>query len=74
MAALTPVIASNIAVPTSTRIHAVDASLGLGAITSTAVPRPLADVLWLGGDRRGRSIALDNPYRALLAAVWGRAW
>ena len=69
LASLSPVIASNIAVPTSTRVNAVDASLGLGAVTSTAVPRSLADSLWLGGDRRGKSVVLDNPFRATLAAV-----
>ena len=69
LACLSPLMATNIAVPTSCRLRAVDASLGLGAIASTAVPQPVAEVLWLGGDKRGRSLPLDNPFRATLAAL-----
>lgn len=62
-------MASNIALPTSSRIHAVDASLGLGAIVATDVPAAVASSLWLGGDKKGQILPLDNPFREILAAV-----
>ena len=63
LAALAPIISTNVAVPTSPCLHAVDASLGLGAIASTA------EALWLGGDKTGRTLPLENPFRATLAAL-----
>lgn len=69
LACLAPIMASNIALPTSSRIHAVDASLGLGAIVATDVPAAVASSLWLGGDKKGQILPLDNPFREILAAV-----
>ena len=69
LATLAPIMVSNVALPFSQQLHAVDASLGLGAIVETKVPLELAQILWLGGDRRGQSLPLDSPARGILASL-----
>ncbi len=69
LSTLAPIMVSNVALPFSQQIHAVDASLGFGAIVETKVPLELAQILWLGGDRRGQSLPLDSPAKAILAAL-----
>lgn len=36
---------------------------------TTEVPPAVATSLWLGGDKRGQILPLDNPFREILAAV-----
>ena len=52
-AALMPLMASDITAPFCNKVYATDASLGLGAFCSTEVTQPIAQSIWLNGDRRG---------------------
>ena len=67
------VACSNIQVPYSSRIFATDASMAKGAVVSRQVPPEIAEVVWLGGDKRGAYTKLDNPFRSLLRAI-GNEW
>ena len=63
------VAGSNVQVPYSDRIFATDASMRKGAVTSRSVGSSTAQVVWLGGDKRGAYTRLDNPFRAALRGL-----
>ena len=57
------VAVSNVAADYLEEVFATDASLQKGAITARKVPRDVAEVLWLGGDKKGSYTKLDHPFR-----------
>lgn len=65
-AALLPVMASNLAVPVSSRLYATDASNHMGGIASTEVPEELAKVLWRSADKKGKNVPMMSTQKALL--------
>lgn len=69
LAALVPLIASNVALPFSSTIFASDASNSSGAVVSSTASQPLSRLLWLGGDKKGGYTKLDEPFRACLRAL-----
>ena len=69
LAALAPLISTNIAVNYLETAFAVDASLGKGAVVSTPIDPELSELLWLGSDKRGGYCLLDEPAKHLQAAA-----
>ena len=69
LAALAPVLVSNIAGKYATKAFASDASLSKGAVVSTVVDEKVSKVLWLGSDKRGGYTKLDEAPQATLAAL-----
>lgn len=69
LSALAPIAASNVAVDYVEEIFASDASLGRGAVVSTKIDENLAEVLWLGSDKKGCYTRLDGVGLATLAAA-----
>ena len=56
--------ASDISVPYDDWIYATDASNIRGAVTQKYVGEQISSALWLGGDKKGAYVMLDNPARA----------
>ena len=67
LAALTPILASNLAVPFHTKIFATDASNEMGGICFSEVPLSIAEVAWRSADRVGRNVPLLSHAQAVLA-------
>ena len=63
------VACTDVSVPYDEFVYASDASLGKGAFTRRHVGQSLANIFWLGGDRKGSYTALDNPARAQRRAL-----
>ena len=63
------VAGTNVQVPYCDRIFATDASMRKGAVTSRRVDLTTAQIVWLGGDKRGAYTRLDNPFRAALRGL-----
>ena len=59
---------TNVAAAYGDRVYATDASLQKGAIVSRVVSPETAQVLWLGGDKKGCYTSLDPPFRAMRRA------
>ena len=70
LAALVPLIASNVALPFSSTIFASDASNSSGAVVSSTASQPLSRLLWLGGDKKGGYTKLDEPLSSLPPCTW----
>ncbi|OLP79200.1 hypothetical protein AK812_SmicGene40547 [Symbiodinium microadriaticum] len=68
-AALMPLMATDVTTPFCNKVFATDASLGLGAFCSTEVSPPLAQSIWLNGDRRGAYARLSTGAASLLEAL-----
>eukprot|EP00438_Fugacium_kawagutii_P018831 Skav221701 [mRNA] locus=scaffold1494:459337:464550:+ [translate_table: standard] len=51
------------------KVFATDASLQKGAIVSRPLCVPVAEMLWLGGDKKGAYTSLDPPFRELMRAL-----
>lgn len=66
LAVFAPWISSNLKVSYSKTLFATDASMEKGAIVETEVSGEEAKALWLGGDRKGNYVLLDNPFRQIL--------
>ena len=66
LAAVVPLIASNITAPISTQVYASDASMNSGAAVCTELPQELVSTLWLGSDKRGHYTRLDGVFRSCL--------
>ena len=66
LAAVAPLITSNIAVDYLGSIFATDASNRKGAIVRAPVAQDVQEALWLDADRKGSYTQLDHPFRALL--------
>ena len=69
LSAMMPLAVSNIATRYSQKLYTSDASLGMGAVASTSIPSQLAEVLWLGSDKRGCYTRLDSQPVSLLNAA-----
>ena len=63
------VAVSNVAVDYLPTIFATDASMSKGAVCSREVSPEVAELVWLGGDKRGCYTKLDPPFRALRRAL-----
>ena len=68
LSCLAPLAASNISLPVSQTVFAVDASLSKGGITSLEIDEEIAWTLWRGGDKKGASLRMDNSFRGTLSA------
>ena len=66
LAALAPVLASNLAVPFDKNLYATDASNEMGGMCHAPVPEVLAQVLWRSADRVGRNVPLVSSLKARL--------
>ena len=69
LAALAPLMATNIAVPYSTTGFASDASLGAGAVVAAELQERTVRMLWLGADKKGHYTKLDSVASALLRTL-----
>ena len=69
LSCLSPLMASNVALPVDERIYAVDASLAKGGITSMKTAEDLAWALWRGSDKKGASVQMDCPPRSIMNAL-----
>lgn len=69
LAAIVPLIASNVATPYSGIAFASDASLASGAVVSAEIGEDVARKLWLGSNKRGHYTRLENTFAAALRAV-----
>ncbi|CAE7902362.1 unnamed protein product [Symbiodinium sp. KB8] len=68
LAALAPLLATNVAAPFLRKVVASDASLQKGAYTEAPVSEHLSANLWLAADSKGFYTRLDSPLRASLVA------
>eukprot|EP00435_Cladocopium_sp_Y103_P043632 s2722_g12.t1 len=66
LAAVAPIIFSNIAVDYLGELFATDASNQKGAIVAAPIDPKLAEVVWLSSDKKGAYSHLDNDFRAIL--------
>ena len=69
LAAVVPLISSNVATPYSSSVYASDASLASGAIVETKLSEEVVRPLWLGSNKKGHYTRWANPYAACLRAV-----
>ncbi len=69
LAALAPLISTNVALPLSRSVYASDASNSSGAVVSTEVEEETAKALWFGADKKGHYTRLDNPFGAGLQSL-----
>ena len=69
LAAVVPLIATNIATPYSTTAFASDASMNSGAVVATELQEKQVRHLWLGSNKKGHYTKLDNGFAACLRAV-----
>eukprot|EP00435_Cladocopium_sp_Y103_P039252 s133_g10.t1 len=69
LAALAPIIMTNVASKMSATVFASDALLGFGAVVSTKVEERVAEAVWLGSDKKGCYSKFDSDNLALLAAA-----
>ena len=67
VAALAPVIATNLAVPFDDRIYATDASLKKGGIVSAPVSSSTSALLWRSADRVGKNVPMLSRPAAVVA-------
>ena len=67
LAVLSPILASNLAVPFHEWIFATDASNSMGGVCKAKVPRPLAEVLWRSADRVGKNLPMTSSLQGVLA-------
>ena len=68
IAALAPVLASNLAAPPLPKIYATDASLKKGGITEADIPERLSLLLWRDADKRGANVPLQTKSGAIIKA------
>eukprot|EP00435_Cladocopium_sp_Y103_P015061 s334_g3.t1 len=69
LAALAPVISTNIAVDYCPFVFASDSSLGKGAVVRTSVQPEVAEAIWLGSDKKGAYSKLETFPQTLLSAA-----
>ena len=67
LAALAPILTSNLAVPFAQSVFATDASLAKGGITEAPISEELSAVLWRTADRSGGSVPMLGSARAILS-------
>ena len=56
LASLSPILASNIAVPFDEQVFATDASTEMGGIAVTTLPTEVVGVLWRSADQKGANM------------------
>ena len=61
--------ATDISLPYCSKAFATDASMKKGAIVSREIDPSLAEVIWLGGDKKGSYTRLENPFAAALRGL-----
>ena len=61
--------ATDVSVPYCSEVFATDSSNAKGAFTEKTVDQPLAETIWLGGDKKGTYTMLDPPTRAILRGL-----
>ncbi len=66
VAALSPILVSDLACPVMSSVFATDASLSKGGITEAEVPQELATLLWRDSDKRGANLPLQSRATALI--------
>ena len=66
LAVFAPWMVTNIRVDYSRSLFATDASMSKGAVVETVVTEDEAKALWLGGDKKGNCVMLDNPFKQIL--------
>ena len=69
LAAIAPLIFSNVAVDYHPEAFATDASNQKGAIVATRLSPTEHEIVWLSADRKGSYTHLDNEFRAVLRQV-----
>jgi len=69
LAAVAPLVMTNIAVDYLGEVFATDASSDKGAIIQAPIPRTTETILWLDSDQKPGYVPLDNPFRALLRGL-----
>ena len=67
VAALAPVLASNLAAPMSSKVYATDASMEKGGIVVSDLPTELGLMLWRDADKRGENVPLESRASAFLS-------
>eukprot|EP00435_Cladocopium_sp_Y103_P010770 s1163_g2.t2 len=67
LAALAPVLCSNVAVPFDDDVYATDASEAMGGIAVATVGAQLSSVLWRTADRKGRCVVMMLRASAVLS-------
>ena len=67
-AALAPVLASNLAAPTSRFLFATDASMEKGGIVEAEIDPKIGTFLWRDADKRGSNVPLEPRTRSFLVA------
>ena len=68
LAAVVPLISTNVATPYSSSAYASDASLAAGAVVETRLSEETVRTLWLGSNKKGHYTRLSNPFAACLRA------
>ena len=71
LAAVVPLLVTDVSAPVDREIFATDASLQKGAFVSTVVSEQEAKALWLGCDKKGSYSKLDNPFKCILRSLGG---
>lgn len=66
VAALCPIMVTNLAVEVDLKVYATDASNLKGAIASTEVPEGIAKALWRTADKKGANLPMLSRLQALL--------
>ena len=67
VAALAPVIASNLAVPFTDRLFATDASLAKGAVVEAYAEKEIVEAVWRSSERRAPNVPMMRSSQAILA-------
>lgn len=65
LAALAPLMASNVAVPFAPRVYASDASVQRGGVVVAQIPTEMSRVLWRTANKKGKNIPLPSKTAAL---------
>ena len=69
LAAVSPMMVSNLSTTYHGRIYAADASNQKGAIVSAEVPKEIQENLWLSADKKGAYTNLSNCFHATLRGI-----
>ena len=69
LAAVVPLLVSDLSAPIEKKIYATDASLQKGAIVATKLEELEAKAVWLGCDKKGSYTMLENPFRSILRSI-----
>ncbi len=69
MAAVAPLMISNLRAEVDEKVYATDASGSKGAIVSASLGEDTLKALWLAGDKKGGYSRLDNPFKAVLKCI-----